>query len=265
MRINTVKRKLREGKPSFGTWLSLGDLVATRVLARAGYDWLTLDIEHAAIDWSQAAMIFAAVADAGGIPLARVPQGSHDYIKRVLDAGAWGIVVPMVDTVEQAQIAIRAAHYPPFGNRSIGGGMHSMNFNTTADEYYKKWNDEVLVILQTESPTGVKNAEAIYSLEGVDAIFVGPNDLRWQMKKMGEPDPTEAEFEALLDEVVRVGKKVGCPTGMHTMDPQSALKRSAQGMQFIAVGSDLRFMTQQAQATLKALNPEQSQKELAKY
>lgn len=265
MRTNPVKRKLREGKPSFGTWLSLGDLVATRVLARAGYDWLTLDIEHAAIDWSQAAMIFAAVADAGGIPLARVPQGSHDYIKRVLDAGAWGIVVPMVDTVEQAEIAIRAAHYPPFGNRSIGGGMHSMNFNTTATEYYEKWNDEVLVILQTESPTGVKNAEAIYSLPGCDAIFVGPNDLRWQMKKMGEPDPTDAEFEAMLDEVVRVGKKVGRATGMHTMDPKSALKRAAQGMQFIAVGSDLRFMTSEAQATLKALNPEQSQKELAKY
>ena len=265
MRTNHVKRKLREGKVSFGTWLSLGDLVATRVLARLGYDWLTLDIEHAAIDWSQAAMTFAAVADAGCIPLARVPEGNHFYIKRVLDAGAWGIVVPMVDTVEQAQTAIRAAHYPPFGNRSIGGGMHALNFGTTADEYYKKWNDEVLVILQTESPTGVKNAEAIYSLPGCDAIFVGPNDLRWQMKKMGEPDPTDEEFEAMLAEVVRVGKKVGRPTGMHTMDPQNGLKRAAQGMQFIAVGSDLRFMTQQAQATLKALNPEQTQKEIAKY
>ncbi len=80
MRTNIAKRKLREGKPSFGTWLSLGDLYATRILARMGFDWLTLDLEHSPIDWSQAAMIFAAIADAGCIPLARVPKGNHDYI-----------------------------------------------------------------------------------------------------------------------------------------------------------------------------------------
>jgi len=265
MKTNPVKRKLREGKPTFGTWLSLGDLYATRTLARAGFDWLTVDIEHSAIDWSQASMLFAAIADAGCVPLARVPEGQHHLIKRVLDGGAWGIVVPMVDTVEQARTAIRAAKYPPFGNRSIGGGMHSMNFNTTPAEYYEKWNDEVLVVLQTESPTGVANAEAIYAMEGCDAIFVGPNDLRWQMKKMNEPEPTDAEFEGMLSRIVAAGKKTGCPTGMHCMDPQSALKRAAQGMQFIAVGSDLRFMTQKAQETLKALNPEGEQKELAKY
>ncbi|HEV3002847.1 MAG TPA: aldolase/citrate lyase family protein, partial [Pirellulales bacterium] len=138
MRTNPVKRTLRSGKPSFGTWLSLGDLYATRVLARLGFDWLTLDIEHSAIDWSQAAMIFAAVADAGCVPLARVPKGNHDYIKRVLDAGAWGIVVAMVDTLEQASITVRAAKYPPLGNRSLGGGMHAINFDTNAAEYYKK-------------------------------------------------------------------------------------------------------------------------------
>jgi 4-hydroxy-2-oxoheptanedioate aldolase len=265
MKTNPVKRKLREGKVSFGTWLSLGDLYATRVLARSGFDWLTLDIEHSAIDWGQAAMIFAAVADAGCVPLARVPEGNHFLIKRVLDAGAWGIVAPMVDTVEQAKMIIAACKYPPIGNRSIGGGMHAMNFGTEPAEYYQKWNDEVLVVLQTESPTGVANAEAIYSLPGCDAIFVGPNDLRWQMKKLNEPEPTDAQFEEMISRVVAAGKKVGCPTGMHTMDPQSALKRAAQGMQFIAVGSDLRFMTLKAAETIKALNPESSQKELAKY
>ena len=85
------------------------------------------------------------------------------------------------------------------------------------------------------------------------------------MKKLNEPEPTDAEFEAMLDRVVAAGKKVGCPTGMHTMDPQSALKRAAQGMQFIAVGSDLRFMTLKAAETIKAINPEGTQKELAKY
>lgn len=265
MRTNYVKQKLREGKPTFGTWLSLGDLYATRVIARLGWDWLTLDIEHAPIDWKQAAMIFAAIADAGCVPLARVPKGNHDYIKRVLDGGAWGIVVPMVDTVEQAKIAIAAAKYPPVGNRSLGGGMHSMNFGATAGEYYKQANDEILVILQTESPTGVANAEEIYSLPGCDGIFVGPVDLRAQMRAPDGTEATDEEFEAMLQRVVDAGKKVGCPTGMHTMDPATALKRAEQGMQFIAVGSELKFMTAKAQEMLQGVMPQTEAKDVARY
>ncbi|MBL8830580.1 MAG: 2-dehydro-3-deoxyglucarate aldolase [Planctomycetaceae bacterium] len=265
MKTNPVKRKLAAGQPCFGTWLSLGDLYATRTIARAGFDWLTLDIEHSPIDWSAAAMCFAAIAEAGCVPLARVPEGNHHYIKRALDGGAWGIVVPMVDTVEQARVAVRAAKYPPVGNRSLGGGMHSMNFDASPADYFKHANDEILVVLQTESPTGIKNAEEIYSLPGVDAIFVGPVDLRANMRSADGTDASDAEFEAGLAEIVRVGKKVGTPTGMHTMDPKTALMRAEQGMQFIAIGSELRFMTQKAQEVLKAVQPDGSQKELARY
>ncbi len=265
MKTNPVKAKLRNGEPSFGTWLSLGDLVATRVLARIGFDWLTLDIEHGAFDWSQATTIFAAIADAGCVPLARVPEGSHHYIKRVLDAGAMGIVVPMVDTVEQAQIAIAAAKYPPTGNRSVGGGMHSLNFGTTAGEYFERANDEILVILQTESPQGVENAEAIYSLPGCDAIFIGPNDLRFQMRAADGTFPTAEEHEAMIQRVIEVGKQVGTPTGIHAMDPASARERASQGMQFLAVGSDLRMMTFKAQEVMSELDPAEVAKDLARY
>jgi 4-hydroxy-2-oxoheptanedioate aldolase len=265
MKANPVIQKLRAGQPSFGTWLTLGDLYATRVLARMGFDWLTLDIEHSAIDWSQATTIFAAVSDAGCVPLARVPEGSHHYIKRVLDAGAWGIVVPMVDTVEQARMAIAAAKYPPVGNRSVGGGMHSMNFGGTAAEYYEQANDQILVVLQTESPRGVQNAEAIYSLPGCDAIFIGPNDLRFQMRQPDGTFPTAAEHEEMIQQVIRVGKKVKTPTGIHAMDPDSALERSKQGMQFIAIGSDLRMMVQKGQEIIRRVRPDLSDKDLARY
>ncbi len=265
MKTNPVKQKLQRGEPTFGTWLSLGDLYATRVLARMGWDWLTLDIEHSAVDWSQATMLFGAIADAGCVPLARVPEGSHHYIKRVLDAGAWGIVVPMVDTVEQAKVAIAAAKYPPTGNRSVGGGMHAMNFAAAPGDYYARANDEILVVLQTESPLGVENAEAIYSLPGCDAIFVGPNDLRAQMRTPDGADPTPQAHEAMVQRVIAAGKKVGCPTGIHAMDPASALERASQGMQFIAVASDLRLLTQKAQETLQTLLPDRSSSELARY
>ena len=265
MKTNPVKRKLAAGEPSYGTWLSLGDLYATRVLARMGFDWLTLDIEHSPIDWQQAGAIFGCIADAGCVPLARVPKGNHDYIKRVLDAGAWGIVVPMVDTVEQAQIAIDAAKYPPTGNRSLGGGLHAINFETTGVEYFQKANDEILVILQTESPTGVANAREIYALPGVDAIFVGPVDLRAQMRAKDGTEATNEEFEAMLQRVVDAGKATGTPTGMHTMDIATAKRRTEQGMQFIAVGSELRFMTQKAQETLQGIMPKAETKEMARY
>ena len=265
MKTNPVKQKLRRGEPTFGTWLSLGDLYATRVLARLGFDWLTLDMEHSAIDWSQATAIFGAVSDAGCVPLVRIPEGSHHYIKRALDAGAWGIVVPMVDTVDQAREAIAAAKYPPVGNRSVGGGMHSMNFGATAGEYYERANDEILVVLQTESPQGVENAEQIYSLPGCDAIFIGPNDLRFQMCSTLGRQPTAEEHEALVQRVIEVGKKVGTPTGIHAMDAPSALQRAEQGMQFLAVGSDLRMMTQQAQGIVQAVLPDLTAKDVARY
>lgn len=256
MKTNPVKRKLRDGEPTFGTWLSLGDLYATRTLARLGFDWLTLDIEHSAIDWSQATMLFGAIADAGCVPLARVPQGSHDYIKRVLDAGAWGIVVPMVDTVQQGQTAISAAKYPPLGTRSVGGGMHAMNFAATVSEYHKQANNEILVVLQTESPRGVENAPDIYSLPGVDAIFIGPVDLQAQMRDAEGRDPTPEQHEAMIQRVIETGRQVGTPTGIHTMSAEAALSRAQQGMQFLAIGSDLRLMTEQAQQVVRTLNPQ---------
>ena len=265
MKSNRAKQKLRDGKPTFGTWLSLGDIHAARALARSGFDWLTLDMEHSPIDWSRAATIFAMVAEAGCVPLARVPEGSHHYIKRALDAGAWGIVVPMVDTVEQAQTAIAAAKYPPTGNRSAGGGMHSMNFATNTRQYYERANEEILVVLQTESPQGVENAERIYGLSGCDAIFIGPNDLMFQMRSADGTFPTPEQHEQLVQRVIEAGKRTGTPTGIHVMSAQDALKRADQGMQFLAIGSELRMMTEKSLEIVQQLSASTEASELEGY
>ncbi|MCA9018475.1 MAG: 2-dehydro-3-deoxyglucarate aldolase, partial [Planctomycetaceae bacterium] len=198
-------------------------------------------------DWSQAGILFGAIADAGCTPLARVPRGDHDHIKRVLDAGAHGIIVPMVNTVDEAKAAIAAAKYPPTGNRSVGGALHAINFEAAAGDYYKHANDELLVILQTESPEGVENAEAIYSLPGVDAIFVGPNDLTAQMRGPDGIDPSPNELEAMLQRVLAAGKKAGTPVGLHVQSVEAVQQRIAEGWQFLALGSDLRMMVSRAQ------------------
>jgi 4-hydroxy-2-oxoheptanedioate aldolase len=253
MKQNAVKAALAAGKPQVGTWLSLGDVFTARLMARVGFPWLTVDLEHSPIDWQTASLMFAAIADSGCVPLARVPKGDHDLIKRVLDGGAMGVVVPMVNTVEEARMAIAAAKYPPEGNRSIGGSIPALNFQTSAGDYYQRANDHILVVLQTESPEGVANADEIYRLPGIDAIFVGPNDLYWQMKPVLGRDPTAAEFEDMLQQILKAGKNAGTPVGLHTQSVEEVKLRIAKGWQFLALQSELKMLVTKAQEHIAAL------------
>lgn len=265
MKQNPVKRKLKAGEPTFGTWLSLSSVFAARFLARVGFDWLTVDLEHSPTNWETAAHIFGAVADAGGVPLARVPRGDHDHIKRVLDSGAMGIVAPMVNSLEEARAIVAAAKYPPIGNRSVGGSLHALNYGATAGEYLARANNEVLVILQTEHPIAVDRADEMYAIPGVDAIFVGPNDLAANLRR---PDGTEApsdEFESTLQRILAVGKKTGTPVGLHTQSPQEALSRAAEGWQFLAIGSELRLMLSAAQDVVSKVRPKADAGDVARY
>src|SRR5438067_9997157 len=198
MRANPVKRTLQEGRPAVGTWLSLGSITAARFLARAGFAWLTVDIEHSLVDWETATHMFASIADAGCTALARVPSNRHDHIKRVLDNGAHGGVVPMVNSREEAEAAVSAMLYPPVGTRSVGGSVHALNFGGTANDYYARANDELLVVLQCEHIKAVEDADSIFSVPGIDAIFVGPNDLAASMRsKEGRSPSAEATAQAM--------------------------------------------------------------------
>src|SRR5436309_11491120 len=143
MRRNPVKQALQAGQPSVGTWLSLGSITAARFLARAGWAWLTVDIEHSLVGWETATHLFASIADAGCVALARVPSNRHENIKRVLDNGAHGIVVPMVNSRAEAEAAISAARYPPAGTRSVGGSVHALNFGATPADYYARADGEL--------------------------------------------------------------------------------------------------------------------------
>lgn len=265
MKQNPVKRKLAGGQPSFGTWLSLNSIFAARFMARLGFDWLTVDLEHSPTSWETAAAMFGAIADAGCVALARVPRGDHDHIKRALDSGAMGIVAPMVNSVEEARTIVAATKYPPVGNRSVGGSLHALNFAATAGDYYARANDEILVILQTESPVAVERAEQIYSVPGVDAIFVGPNDLAANMRRPDGSEAPQAEFDAIMQRILAAGKKVRTPVGLHTQSAEDALRRAAEGWQFIAIGSELRMMTGAAQEIVKRVKPQGAAADVARY
>jgi 4-hydroxy-2-oxoheptanedioate aldolase len=265
MRNNAVKQALRAGRPVVGTWLSLGCLTAARFMARAGFDYLTVDIEHSLVDWETATHLFGSIADAGCTALARVPANRHDHIKRVLDNGAHGIVVPMVNSREEALAAVAAAKYPPVGTRSVGGSVHALNFGTSATEYFHRANDEILIVLQCEHIQAVRDAEAIFSVPGIDAIFVGPNDLAASMRGPdGRPPTAEATTEAMRA-ILAACRKSGVPPGLHCGSAEEARMRIADGWQFLAITSELKMMLDGASRVVRDVYGEAKASELARY
>jgi 4-hydroxy-2-oxoheptanedioate aldolase len=253
MRTNNVKKLLKAGKPTVGTWLSLGNITAARFLARAGFDWLTVDVEHSLVNVETTTHMLASIADAGCVPLARVPSNRHDHIKRVLDNGGFGVVVPMVTTRQEAQDAVTACLYPPRGTRSVGGSVHALNFAATPADYYAKVNDELLIVLQCEHIQAVRNFEEVYSVPGIDAVFVGPNDLAATMRGPDGKPPTPEAFRQALSDVLAAAKRIGVPAGIHTFSIEEAKMRIAEGWQFIAVNSELKFMSEGAKQVVDGL------------
>ncbi len=253
MRTNPVKVALKNGEPQIGTWLSLASPLAARFMARSGFAWLTVDIEHSPVNWETAAIMFGAIADAGGVPLARVPFNNLENAKRALDAGAFGIVFPMCCSEEEAREAVAACKYPPDGRRSVGGGLHMLNFQTSPAEYYRRANDEILVILQAEHVAAVESADAICSVPGVDALFVGPNDLLSSMHKAPAMETDDPQFVDALRRIREAAQRRGVAPGIHVADAEMAQRRLAEGWKFIAVASELAFMQQAARQVVESL------------
>ncbi len=265
MKPNPVKRALKAGQPSVGTWLSLGSVVGARFMARVGFPWLTVDMEHTHTDIQTAALMFGAIADAGCVPLARIYASRHEYIKSVLDCGAMGIVVPMVMDADEARMIVAATRYAPRGNRSVGGGLHAMNYGTHAEDYFRHADDEILVVIQTEHIKAVEIADEIYSVPGLDAVFVGPNDLAATMRKPDGTPPSKAEMEAVLTRIREAAHRQKLPCGIHVLTYADARRRIDEGWQFIAVGSELKMMLESATELVGQLYPERAEGDLAKY
>lgn len=246
MKKNFVREKLQRGEPTIGTWLTLPDATAARMMAGTGLDWLTIELEHSPVTFETAAQSFAVIAGGGAVPLARVPWNTGENIKRVLDTGAWGVVVPLVNSRAEAEAAVAAARYAPAGVRTIGGQLHAIGFGAESATYYREANKEILVVIMIEQIRGVEAAEEILSVPGIDAVFIGPNDLHHSMGLPPAFDSQEPAYVEAIRHVTTVARKFKVPSGIHVIDAATAKRRIDEGFQFIAISSEAAMMVSKA-------------------
>lgn len=258
MRTNHVKAKLKQGEPTLGAWLSLPNVSAARIMARLGFDWLVVDMEHSAQNPALMAEMVATIADAGTCaPLVRVPGHGVEWFKWALDAGAWGIVVPMVGTREEAQRVIDYVKYPPSGSRSIGGAFGPYGFGITDwSEYAQTANEETLVAVQIESVQALENLDGILAVPGIDVAFVGPNDLHAQLGLTPSSDGAEPEFVASLERILAAARTHNVATGIFSSNGEAAALRVRQGFQMISVTTDISSLITAATHNLRLARAE---------
>lgn len=252
---NRAKEKLEKGELAIGLGIRNARTVDIgRVLATAGYDWAFLDMEHSALTLDQSAQLAIACQDAGVTPIVRVPGYEHYHATHMLDAGVMGVVFPHVDTAEQAKKLVDNCKYPPMGHRSVAGTMAQLNFRATPiAEATATVNRETLLVMMAESPTAIKNIDAIAAVPGVDVILVGTNDLCMEMGIPGQLDHADvkAAYKAILAACKKHGKYAGLG-GVY--DEKLTTEYIQMGFRFIIAASDLSLLMQAATARAKFLN-----------
>ena len=237
---------------SFGSWITIPHPAIGELLVRAGFDWLTIDLEHSAITLESAAELIRTIDLAGLSPFVRV--GSHDanVIKRVMDAGAHGIIASTVNTPEQAAAIVAAVKYPPVGTRGVGLSR-AQGYADEFEVHYRWLNEESIVFVQIEHHEAVRNIDAILSVPGVDGFFIGPYDLSASLGIPGQLD--HPKMQAALAEVRAAKERVGTVAGVHVVQPVPADvgKKLADGYRFIAYGIDYLFLLNHARAGLEEI------------
>jgi 4-hydroxy-2-oxoheptanedioate aldolase len=245
---NRVKGLLQAGKPAFGVYMQLPSAPVAALLARAGFDWLWIDMEHGPIGPETVYSMIQATSGTETVPVVRVPWNLHWLAKPVLDMGAMGIIMPLVTTKEEAEQAVRALRYPPEGVRGFGPSLAALRWGLPVPEYVKVANQEILAILLIEHIDAVDRIEEILSVPGVDLVMIGPFDLSGSMGMLGQvKDP---KVEEAVDKVLAAAKKAKIPAGIIALSPEDIRRRLQQGFQFLIVGTDTGFLTAGAKSIL---------------
>ncbi len=248
-----LKEKLQSCSRSIGSWISIGHPDVVEIMTQAGFEWLVVDLEHTSIDFAQAKILIATIRANDCVPLVRVGANDELIIKRVMDAGAEGVIVPMIKSAEQAQAAVQWVKYPPHGKRGVG--LYAAQGYGTQFEKYKQWvHDESVVIAQIEHIDAVSRIDEILDVTDLDGIIVGPYDLSASMGYPGDYDRNDVK-EA-LQRVVTACKKKKKSLGFHVIksEAQYVKEKLDEGYNFLAFSIDFFFLGDRAREEMNRLN-----------
>ncbi|MGH7933096.1 MAG: HpcH/HpaI aldolase family protein [Candidatus Binataceae bacterium] len=245
---NSVHDRWQAGIPTINGWLALPTSLSAEIMARAGFDTLTIDMQHGAMDYRSLLEILSALTATEMTPVVRVPNADPTFITRVLDIGALGVICPMISSAEQAREFAAGARYHPVGNRSSGPLRAAMVYGS---DYFKRANDAVLVLGMIETPGAIASLDEILQVETMDGIYVGPNDLGIALGMSAGMDREEPEFLRVLEDIARRANARGKIPGIHTNSSKYATRAIGMGYGFITVCSDAGLIGAGAATTVR--------------
>ena len=243
MRENTVKKIWARGEAVVNGWLPIPSSFAAEVMAHQGFDSLTVDMQHGVVDYQTAVTMLQAVSTTPVIPLARVPWNDPALLMKILDAGVYGVICPMVNTRAQAEALVGACKYAPRGYRSWGPVRASIYAGT---DYGDHANEDLIVMPMIETAEAVKNIDEILRVPGIDAVYVGPSDLSLTLGCKPRLDQTDPPVVEAQQTIVEACKRHGVAAGIHNATAAYAQKMIAAGYQFVTIASDSRFLAAKA-------------------
>jgi 4-hydroxy-2-oxoheptanedioate aldolase len=251
--VNPFKSALRKGETQIGLWLAMADSYSAEICAGSGFDWLLLDGEHSPLDLRTMLAQLQSVAPYPAHAVVRPPTGDPVLIKQMLDIGAQSLLIPMVETPEQAELLVRATRYAPHGFRGVGAGIARAARWGRVAHYLDQADDQVCLLLQVETRTGLDNLERIASVDGVDGVFLGAADLSASLGHIGQL--RHPEVVAAMEKAIRCIIAKGKAAGLLATDEATASAYLALGARFVAVGVDVLLLVQATQMLARRFKP----------
>ena len=250
MRENRLRTLWKSGGAAVNGWLTVPSSFAAETMAHQGWDTLTIDMQHGMIDDAALVPMLQAISTTDTVPIVRVPWLEPGILMRALDAGAYGVICPMVNTREDAQKLVAYTHYPPRGTRSFGP-LRAVLY--AGLDYVQHANDTIVTFAMIETAEALDNLDDILSVEGLDAIYIGPSDLSLALGCTPTFDDLEPKAFEAVEHILARAKAHGVVAGIHNGTPAAALKRIAKGFQFVTISSDARLMADGAQQVMAAM------------
>lgn len=248
MRKNKLRQIVKDGGKIINGWCAIPNSYAAEVYSHCGWDSVTIDLQHGPVDFQQAVGMLQAISTTDAVPMCRVPWNDAAIIMKLLDAGSYGLICPMINTKAEAEQFVSFGRYPPIGTRSMGPNR-AVQYGGA--DYWQGANDEVLLFAMIETRAGLANLEEILSVKGLDGVYVGPSDLSMAMGKPPTLDPSDSEVIAAIEQIARVTRSKGLIAGVHTDGPATAKKRFEQGYQLTTLMNDARVMAVAATNVVK--------------